>query len=73
MSYDKIPGKAILKPQKFKIETLQKEVDDFYQLIKLSPLAPRTFENLQKDTNLYGVTYEWMSEAKEYWQTKYDW
>lgn len=73
MSYSEIPRKATLKPKPFKIETPQKEVDDFYQLLKLSPLAPKTFENVQEDTNLYGVTYEWMSKAKEYWTGKYDW
>jgi microsomal epoxide hydrolase len=42
------------------------------QLLDLSPLGPKTFENQQTQEN-YGVTYKWMSETKDYWLNTFDW
>lgn len=76
MSYDKVPKGGSLKIEPFALNIDQKQVDHFYQLLKLSPLAPHTFENQAKaenDQNFYGVTYDWMKTTKEHWETKYDW
>jgi microsomal epoxide hydrolase len=73
MSYDAIPKGASLKPEKFTLQVPEEEVKSFRQLLSLSPLAPKTYENLQTDPNLYGVSHEWMSKAKEHWASKYDW
>jgi microsomal epoxide hydrolase len=42
------------------------------QLLSLSPLGPKTFENTQDKEN-YGVSYDWMSKAKDYWLNTYSW
>lgn len=71
--YDTVPKGAALKPEKFALKVPQQEVDDFYQLLKLTPLAPKTYENTRSDTNLFGVSHEWMSNAKKHWEKAYDW
>jgi microsomal epoxide hydrolase len=71
-SYETIPAAAALRPQKYHLEIPDQDVSDFKELLRLSRLAPKTYENLQSDGK-YGVTHEWMSKAKEYWLTKYDW
>jgi len=77
MSYDQVPKGASLTVEPFKLNIDQAEVDAFYQLLKLSPLAPHTFENNQPTPpggiSHYGVTYEWMKETKDHWLNKYDW
>ena len=73
MSYDAIPKGASLNPEKFTLQIPEEEVKALRQLLSLSPLAPKTYENLQTDPNLFGVSHEWMSTAKEHWLSKYDW
>ena len=73
MSFDSIPKGASLKPEKFNIHVPQEDVDHFYQLLKLSKFAPETYEALQPDPNLFGVNYEFMSKAKQHWETGYNW
>lgn len=70
--YSTPPSKCTLPLQPFKAEVPQKELDDFKQLVRLSPLGPQTYENSQTDQR-YGVDWKWMSEAKELWETDYDW
>ncbi|KAK4940405.1 hypothetical protein LTR10_019511 [Elasticomyces elasticus] len=70
--YDSIPSAASLRPEKYKISFPEQQLSDFKNLLKLSPLAPHTYENLQGDGR-FGVTYDWMSKAKEYWENQYNW
>jgi len=67
-----VPQSARLRPEKFQVSVSEQELSDFKELLRLSRLAPQTYENLQSDGR-FGVTHEWMSETKEYWETKYDW
>ncbi|KAH0611648.1 uncharacterized protein H6S33_010913 [Morchella sextelata] len=64
------PKNATLSPVPFKIEVPQKEIDDFKTLLQLSQLPPPTWESTQPQ---FGVQGKWMSETKEYWETKFDW
>lgn len=73
MSYDKIPSGATLKPQRFVLKLPQQEVDHFFQLLKLSQLAPKTYENTRKDPNQFGDNYAFMSMAKQHWESSFDW
>ena len=54
----------------------QSKVDHFYQFLKLSALAPLTFENNQATPPdgiiHYGVTMDWMKKTKDHWESKYD-
>lgn len=73
MAFDKVPQDAKLKVDPYTLKVPEEDVQHFYQLIKLSKLAPKTYENLQKDTLTFGVTHEWMSQAKQHWSESYDW
>ena len=56
----------------FKVRYSDEEVKDFKDLLKLSRLAPKTWESLQTDRR-YGVTYDWMERVKKEWAEDYDW
>ncbi|KAF4978385.1 hypothetical protein FDECE_18228, partial [Fusarium decemcellulare] len=42
------------------------------QLLQLSRVMPRTWEN-QHEGRRYGVTHEWLVSTKQYWLKKFDW
>jgi microsomal epoxide hydrolase len=56
----------------FTLNISDQEISDWRQLLQLSKLGPNTYENTQKKEN-FGVTKEWLSNAKDYWLNKYDW
>jgi microsomal epoxide hydrolase len=70
--YDTIPESARVRPDKFTLSISDEKLSHFKDLLRLSPLAPRTYENLQSEGK-YGMTYDWMSKGKEYWEKQYDW
>ena len=67
MSYS-VPSSA--KP--FTLNIPDQEISDFKQLLQLSKLGPDTYEGRQQDRR-FGITHEWLSNAKDYWLNKYDW
>ncbi|KAF2467733.1 epoxide hydrolase-like protein [Lindgomyces ingoldianus] len=56
----------------FTLSIPDQELSEWRQLLHLSKLGPKTFENLQSE-RYFGVTYKWLSEAKDHWLKKYDW
>jgi microsomal epoxide hydrolase len=74
-SYDTVPQGASIQVDKFTLSIPDQEVQDFKDLLRLSKLAPKTYENLHADTKAgkFGVSYEWMTKAKDYWLNQYDW
>lgn len=60
------------QPQKYHLEIPDQDISDLKELLRLSRLAPKTYENLQTD-GTYGVSHEWMTKVKEYWLNEYDW
>ena len=70
--YTQIPAKAMKKPQPYKIEIPDKEIEELKQLLKLSKIPRPTYESLQEDGR-YGVSHKWMSEAKSVWEGEFDW
>ncbi len=71
--YGILPKSATLQPSKFNISIPENDLADFKQLLKLSKIGPKTFENIQEDPNQFGVSHKWMSETKQYWESKFDW
>ncbi|KAK4981979.1 hypothetical protein LTR50_007860 [Elasticomyces elasticus] len=71
-SFNKIPSGAKQQPKPFKANIEEEKLSEFKQLLKLSKLGPVTYENQQEDRR-YGVTRQWMKNAKEHWETKFDW
>lgn len=56
----------------FTLSVSDKDLSEFRQLLQLSKIGPKTFENQQTETD-FGVTYKWLSEAKDYWLNTFDW
>lgn len=76
MSFDTIPSKAFLKPQPFNAHVSDEELESFQTLLKHSRIGPKTYENLTtdvKDFTGWGISRQWLDEAKQHWQTKYNW
>ena len=67
MSYSP-PSSA--KPFNFHVS--DQDISEFKQLLHLSKIGPHTFENHQEDRR-FGLTHQWLSDAKDYWLNKYDW
>jgi microsomal epoxide hydrolase len=73
--YGTVPEGASIQVDKFTLSIPDQDIDDFKTLLRLSKLAPKTYENLHADAKAgkFGVSHEWMSKAKEYWLDEYDW
>lgn len=71
MPYDSIPSGCSLKLEPYKAHASDQALSDFKQLLKLSPIGPKTYENLRED-RFFGISYKWLAEAKQYWETQYD-
>ncbi|KAF8537781.1 Alpha/Beta hydrolase protein [Trichophaea hybrida] len=54
----------------FSVSIPDSEVSDFKTLLKLSKLAPETYESQHRR---FGVTSKFMREAKAQWENEYDW
>lgn len=56
----------------FTLHIPDQDLSEWRQLLQLSRLGPKTYENQQKEEN-YGITYDWLSKAKDHWLNTYDW
>jgi microsomal epoxide hydrolase len=56
----------------FTLNVSDQDLSEWRQLLQLSKLAPETWEGQQQDRR-FGVTRQWLSEAKDHWLNKYDW
>jgi microsomal epoxide hydrolase len=72
--YSTLPSGATLKVTPYNVHIDQQKLDDMKQLIKLSPLGPKTYENQQDSPDRrLGVSMKWMQQAKESWTGSFDW
>ncbi|KAB8072527.1 Alpha/Beta hydrolase protein [Aspergillus leporis] len=70
-TFNQIPSGAKVNPSLFKVNISDEQIQELQLLVKLSKIAPPTFEGLQPDRK-YGITTEWLANAKEIWKD-YDW
>ncbi|KAF2189179.1 epoxide hydrolase-like protein [Zopfia rhizophila CBS 207.26] len=56
----------------FTLNVSDKDFSEFRQLLQLSRIGPLTWEGKQDDRR-FGVTHQWLTEAKDYWLNKYNW
>ena len=70
--FTNLPASATIRPTPFKVSIPQSTLDELKSLVKLSKLAPPTYEGSQEDRK-YGVTNKWVREAKEKWGEDFDW
>lgn len=67
-----LPSAAKIDPTPFKVSIPKQKLDDLETLIRLSKLAPHTYENSQIDSR-YGVTTDWLNAMKDQWLRSYKW
>uniref|UniRef100_L2GI74 Epoxide hydrolase, putative n=1 Tax=Colletotrichum fructicola (strain Nara gc5) TaxID=1213859 RepID=L2GI74_COLFN len=60
-----------LETRAFRLSTPPEALQELRDLVRLSKLGPRTYENSYAGGK-YGVEYEWMAEAKERWAEGFD-
>lgn len=72
MPFDSVPSNASFNPQNFAAHVPDEQLKDFQQLLKLSKIGPKTYENLKEDRS-FGITREWLENTKKHWETAYDW
>ncbi|KAJ6157774.1 Isopenicillin N synthase [Penicillium chermesinum] len=67
-----LPATAKITPHPFKISVPKANLDDLEALIRLSKIAPHTYESSQTDAR-YGVTTDWLVAMKDQWLRSYKW
>ncbi|KAJ0329699.1 hypothetical protein COL922a_012778 [Colletotrichum nupharicola] len=70
--YAQLPHTPTLETSPFRLCTPPEELQELRDLVLLSKLGPRTYENSSAGGK-YGVEYAWMAEAKERWAEGFDW
>jgi microsomal epoxide hydrolase len=65
-----IPANATLKLTPFKVSLPDSSLEELKTLLKLTKLAPPTYEGTQ--LNL-GVTRKWIEQTKARWEDVFDW
>ncbi|KAJ5819033.1 epoxide hydrolase [Penicillium riverlandense] len=58
--------------QRFEVDIPENVLQNLSTLLRLSRLPEESFENLQLDRR-YGITLPWMKNAKDIWETHFDW
>jgi microsomal epoxide hydrolase len=63
------------QPTPFEVHVEEQKLQDFKTLLKLSPIAKETYENLQDDGEhgRFGVSRKWIVDAKKHWESGFDW
>lgn len=72
--YGRAPNaiKLDLKPLEAHVD--EQKLQDFKQLLKLSPIAPANFENSDPSVERrYGTPRDWLVKAKDHWLNNFDW
>jgi pimeloyl-ACP methyl ester carboxylesterase len=72
VSYSKLPAGATLDVKPFHAHINDIKLQEFQQLLKLSPIAPPVYENTNVGRK-YGITSEWLENAKAVWLRDFDW
>ncbi|KAL1856705.1 hypothetical protein Plec18170_003676 [Paecilomyces lecythidis] len=72
LPFSTLPPSAKLSPTPFKAAIPGEKLSELETLVKLSKLAPETYENSQPDGR-YGVTTDWLVSMREKWLNSFDW
>jgi len=70
-----VPAGAKQQPTPFELHVEDEKLQDLKTLLRLSPIAKETYENLQDDGGhgQLGVSRKWVMDAKKYWENEFDW
>lgn len=74
-SFGTVPPGAKQQPTPFELHVEDEKIQNLKTLLKLSPIAKETYENLRDDGShgQFGVSRKWVVDAKKYWEEKFDW
>jgi len=72
MPFDAIPSSATLQVEPYTVAVPDAALEDLQTAIKVARIAPPTFENTQ-ETRSFGLTRQWVLQAKERWINGFDW
>jgi microsomal epoxide hydrolase len=70
--FSTLPATARIPPKPFTVAIPKEKLADMETLIRLSKLAPDTYENSQSDMR-YGVTTSWLVSMRDQWLKSYNW
>lgn len=59
--------------QPFTLNIPDKDLAEWRQLLELSRIGPLTYESSSKSSTQFGLTQEWLTNAKTHWLTTYSW
>jgi microsomal epoxide hydrolase len=70
-----VPAGAKQQPEPFELHIEDEKLQDLKTLLKLSPVAKETYENLRDDGGHgeFGVSRKWVIDAKRYWEEEFEW
>ena len=69
--FNQLPA-SVKDIQPFQVSISDEDINELNQLLKLSRIAPPTYETSQEDRR-YGVTTKWLTEAKDHWLNNFSW
>ncbi|KAH8731694.1 Alpha/Beta hydrolase protein [Phaeosphaeriaceae sp. PMI808] len=70
-----VPTGAKQQPTPFELHVENEKLENLKTLLKLSPIAKETYENLRDDGDhgAFGVSRKWIVDAKKHWEEEFDW
>ncbi|KAF1947485.1 alpha/beta-hydrolase [Clathrospora elynae] len=73
--FSTVPAGAQQQLTPFELHIDEEKLQEFKTLLKLSPIAKETYENLQDNGShgKFGVSRKWMIDAKKHWVEGFDW
>lgn len=70
--FNTLPKGVTGKPEPLTLHVPETDLSEFRELVKLSKVGSSTWWNRQNDPQ-YGVSREWLIQAKEAWLNNFDW
>lgn len=67
-----VPSTAQTAPENLVVNYPQAELDALKTLLAASRIGPETYEGQQQDRK-YGITTQWLQNAKKSWLEEFDW
>ena len=72
LPFSKLPPTATISPTPFSISVSDDKLVDLQTLVRLSKIAPPTYENSQTDRR-FGITLKWLTDIRDKWLNQFDW
>ncbi|KAF1835819.1 alpha/beta-hydrolase [Decorospora gaudefroyi] len=75
LPFSTVPTSAQQQPTPFELHIEDTKLQDFKTLLRLSPVAKKTYENVQDEGShgKFGVSRKWIVDAQSEWTKGFDW